>query len=287
MTSPDGRAWTASVGGVARGVNFRGVAFGKTPGMAQGCFIAVGEDADGGRIFSSIDGVTWTAQAKRLPPIGAITFGRDRFVAVGDAKLWVSTDGVTFSPGAPIATEARLLQPRLAFGDGEGGGMFVITSKLALSDETPAMNWRGVTPDGMTFSQDKADAPNSRDLVFGAGHFVVVGPQGLIESSHDGFAWVRHATDPSTDFQAVTWTGQRFISQGRAAWVSVDGAGWSRNEPLDGRILLWAREPSKSGEIAALAIAGDGSIRWSDDFVHWSPASMPHGGAIVAIACGD
>jgi hypothetical protein len=54
----------------------------------------------------------------------------------------------------------------------------------------------------------------------------VVGPNGLIESSHDGQSWQRHDVGVVDEFSRVVWSGKRFIlSGGKQAWTSPDGLG--------------------------------------------------------------
>src|SRR5690606_3109362 len=103
------------------------------------------------------------------------------------------------------------------------------------------VHWRAATADGETFAKAEHHTAEARDVAFGAGHFVVVGPAGLIESSHDGLTWTRREADPAEDFQDVLWTGSQFIAQGKKAWISTDGLAWKVDPaPRPPGSMAWA-----------------------------------------------
>src|SRR5437868_3251968 len=126
------------------------------------------------------------------------------FVAVGyGGRRITSRDGLSWENDQRWSDEAKDNDDVL-FDVAFGAGRF---------------SWRGVTSDGTHWEHTALETPAARDIAYGAGHFVVVGPGGLIESSHDAQAWERHETDSTEDFSRVVWTGTRFlVSGGKMAW---------------------------------------------------------------------
>lgn len=241
-------------------------------------FIAVGEGARTGRIVVTRDGKDW----KELPPVkervGTIAFGKDRFVAGHGAELLWSTDGETFHAGEKLGIEGTVHARRSAFGDGEGGAMFVMIGDADLSAGGKRVGWRATTTDGETWSSQAVDTPQARAIAYGSGHFVVVGPNGLLESSHDGQNWTRRETAPDEDFQNVVWTGQRFLAQGRKLWTSPDGLHWASEGSAPPCDVKWARE-----RIGGIGFAWGGNVFFSADLREWKRVTVPPGPSFTAV----
>jgi len=87
ITSADGVQWTLqrNVSGRLRAVTF-----------GTGGFVAVGDDSDGGSIWTSPDGLTWTqGQPGAIPSLSAATFGNGKYLVAGaQGALLLSDDGV-------------------------------------------------------------------------------------------------------------------------------------------------------------------------------------------------
>ena len=250
--------------------------------FGAGRFIAVGGGERAGHILSTTDGRDWHPVQEVIGRVATITYGGGRFVAAHDAELMSSRDGTKFESGTRLAWKGNIRARRSACGETEAGFCFVIIGDIDLWADRKRVHWRGVTVDGTRWDHTTLDAPAALDITFGAGHFVVVGPAGLIESSHDGQAWERHATDPAENFTRVVWTGARFlVSGGSALWTSPDGLTWARQPAAPPCDLAWARE-----SFLGLGFSSGGNVFTSRDFVAWKKAALPPGPSLNAVAFG-
>ena len=251
--------------------------------FGAGRFIAVGGGAKIGHLLSTRDGREW----KELPAVkgrvATIAFGDGRFVAGHDAELLSSTDGETFTPGARLDWQGSVHARRSAFGDTEAGRRFVIIGDVDLWEEKKRVSWRAATADGITFTHSAHHTAEARDIAYGAGHFVVVGPGGLIESSHDGQTWQRIDTAPGEDFQRIVWTGKRFlVSGGKTAWSSTDGLEWKAGAKAIPCSLAWAREG-----MPGIGFSWGGNLHTSTDLMAWTKAALPPGPSLESVAWGQ
>ena len=250
-----------------------------------GRFIAVGGGASIGHILSTRDGQTW----QELPPVkgrvATIAFGQGRFVAGHDGELLYSTDGDIFLPGPKIEISGSIHARRSTFGSGEGGPRFVIIGDVDLWDAKKRVSWRASTEEGTVVTSLATDTPEARDIAHGSGHFVIVGPQGLIESSHDGQTWKRHPAPESEDFSRIVWTGRRFIvTGGKVAWSSPDGLTWSAEKFSIPGSLAHARETARA---FGISLSWGGNLHTSKDLVVWKKSELPSGPSLEAVAYGS
>jgi hypothetical protein len=280
MSSRDGVAWEndqrwSDVAADDDNVLFN-IAYG------AGKFVAVGGGEKMGRILWTRDGRDW----HELPPlngrVATIVFGRNRFIAAHDAELLFSEDGETFTPGERLAWKGSVHARRSACGDTEAGFRTVVIGDVDLWAEKKRVSWRGVTSDGTRWEHAALDAPAVRDVAYGSGHFVVVGPGGLIESSHDGEAWERHELGVADDFSHIVWTGERFIvSGGKAIWTSPDALTWTASGPAIPCSIAWAREG------LGLGFSWGGNIHVSTDLTTWRKVEVPAGPSLQAVVLGQ
>ena len=251
--------------------------------FGAGRFIAVGGGAQTGHILSTRDGREWRSVQDVKGRVATIAFGNGRFVAGHDAELMYSTDGEKFESGPRLDWKGSIQARRSACGDTEAGFRFVIIGDADLWTDKRRMHWRGVTGDGTRWEHAALDTPAAVDIAYGAGHFVVVGPNGLIESSHDGQAWQRHDTEPTGNFSRVLWTGTRFlISGGNAAWSSPDALTWTKQAPAIPCDLAWAREG-----FLGLGFSWGGNVHVTRNFVQWKKVGIPRGPALNAMVFGQ
>lgn len=251
-------------------------------------FIAVGGGARVGHILSSQDGITWKSLGDWKGRVATIAFGGgtvpNRMVAGHDSQLLVSTDGEQFTPGAKLPIPGSIRARRSAFGSGEGGSRFVIIGDVDHAVLGRRVSWRAATEDGISLQSIAVDSAPASDIAYGSGHFVVVGPDGLIESSHDGQNWQRRASEPDANFSHVTWTGTRFIATGAAStWSSSDAITWSREKSHIPGSVGWGREP---GHPLGIGFAWDGHLLSSRDFIEWKRVPLSPGPSFQAVAFG-
>lgn len=251
--------------------------------FGAGRFIAVGGGAQVGHILSTRDGREWKSVQDVKGRVATIAFGQGRFVAGHDAELLYSTTGEKFEPGSRLDWKGSVHARRSACGDTEAGFRFVIIGDVDLWADRKRLSWRGVTSDGTRWDHTALDTPAARDIAYGAGHFVVVGPNGLIESSHDGQAWERRETEGQENFSHIAWTGTRFlVTGGKTAWTSADALTWTRlPQPIPCNVV-WAREG-----VLGLGLSWGGNVYASHDFTAWKKVAVPPGPSLNAVAHGE
>jgi hypothetical protein len=278
MSSPDGVQWQHEQRWSDEAKDDENVLFNVAYGLGR--FIAVGGGAKVGHILSTVDGRQWTALPQVRGRVATIAFGNNRFVAGHDAELLYSTDGVTFQAGQKLDWKASVHARKSAFGDGEGGAMFVIIGDVDFQGETQRVHYRATTSDGVRYASATRDSAPARDIAYGSGHFVVVGPNGLLESSHDGQNWTKRSTDPTEDFESVVWTGTRFLAKGRRVWSSEDGLHWVPQSLKVPGSLAWARDG-----VGGIGFSWGGNVFYaSPDLQTWRKATLPPGPSFTAVA---
>jgi hypothetical protein len=247
-----------------------------------GKFVAVGGGAGIGRILTTRDGREWRELPEVRGHVATITFGHGRFIAGHGAELMFSTDGESFTSGGRLEWDGLIHPRRSACGDTEAGFRTVIIGDLDLAGKNQRTSWRGVTGDGTRWEHAELDTPAALDIAYGSGHFVVVGPGGLIESSHDGETWQRHDTGTRDEFSRIVWTGRRFlVSGGTVAWSSPDGLEWKAEPFAIPCALLGARD----GRLG-IGVSPSGIVFTSGDLRTWRPQALPAGPPLRAVAFG-
>ena len=255
--------------------NLRDVTFG------LGSFIAVGGSDTRGRILSTRDGRTWRNRPGTSRPVSAIAFGRGCFVAAEGNELLYSVGGEHFIPGAKLPWQGTVRPRRCVFGSGEGGSRFVLIGDY-VDNAGEVKHWRAATEDGQTLVSAQLYPSGASALAYGAGHFVMVGPAGMIESSHDGHEWSRHSIEASEHLTGIVWDGARFVvSSESRTWFSADGMTW-RSEP--GPLpcaIAWAHHT-----IGAFGFAPSGEFLFSKNLRDWKKVALPPGPRLRALAAG-
>jgi hypothetical protein len=278
MSSRDGRTWENEVRWSEVEADDDNVLFNVAFGLGR--FVAVGGGAKRGRIVTTKDGKTWEELPALRGRVATIVFARDRFIAAHDAELLCSTDGEKFTPGEKLEWKGSVHARRAAWGDGEGGSRCVIIGDIELWDTDQRVSWRASTSDGARYTSRALDTPAASDVAYGSGHWVVVGPNGLIESSHDGQTWRQRLAEPGEKFSRVVWTGARFIATAeKSAWASPDGTNWAKLPKAIPCSLAWAREGT-----LALGFSWGGNVFSSVDFVDWKKLPLPPGPSFEAVA---
>lgn len=245
----------------------------------MGKYIAVGGDEDTGQIISSGDGRKWTSCDVLSSKVGTITFGRSRFVAAQGNQLLYSIDGLHFVPGAKLPMEGTTAPLGAACGDTEAGYLFVFVGESEKPAQADPTFWRACTTDGITLTSIQEETPRVRSIAYGAGRFVVVGPSGLIEESHDGQKWRRCPVNPAEDFRSVVWAENRFLVSGKMIWTSPDGLSWER---LPSSIPC---EIATASPFGSVGISRSGDLFFSKDFLLWQRVALATGPPFAAATC--
>lgn len=268
---------------------------------AQGRYVAVGvafgamdggvvPGSDTAVIFISDDGRNWRDVSLRVPArLMAVTFGEDRFVAVGsfrhpagigpqesDPVVLISLDGETWTE-APNPPDLWLRS--VAFGNGR----FVATgfNPITLLAEIFVSN------DGVTWDDVAAMDIPSTEITFGNGVFVLWGESNRIGVSTDGENWEVVTAESVGQVRDIAYLDGRFIGTGdydccfgevagtRITYTleSENGTTWNVREQALGEVFFShsfgsGRFVATSGREIAVA---DGSFTWTvvADFNEW------------------
>ena len=94
----------------------------------------------------------------------------------------MSADGEAWSPGGKLEARGGFQFRKSAFGN----GVFVVIGDFDPEGGKPPHRLPAATPDGVEIASLATHTPPARAIAFGAGRFVVVGPDGLRESSAEG-----------------------------------------------------------------------------------------------------
>jgi len=281
MSSRDGVHWSNDVEWAAKGGDDDNVLF--NVAFAKAKFVAVGGSMTG-RIVTTTDGKTWHEQPKIKWRVATIAFGNGRFVAGHTDHFLFSDDGDTWTEGQKHTFKGGIHMRKCAFGN----GVFVVTGdadrwKLPSETENPRrMGCRAVTKNGEKFDSLQIDTPPARGIAFGNGRFVVVGPDGLRESSTDGVKWEHRASEPKQTLDSVIFDGKQFITSGGGfGYSSPDGITWTKlpkGIPCsvhygDGKLYIGA--------------TWGGKLWHSTDGILWKKSDNPEGNAFEAVAVGN
>ncbi|HEY1772576.1 MAG TPA: GlyGly-CTERM sorting domain-containing protein [Gammaproteobacteria bacterium] len=203
-----------------------------------GVYVAAGLD---GVIYSSPDGVTWTADNS---PLGMGSQYLDALYAngnfllagvdpAGNPHVSTSSDGVTW-------TDAKLtfnpdfasvgVQPILHLGF--GNGTYVVLGAEGGATSTDATTW---TAHGASFIDDSILNP----IVFASGVFIKDGiansanadSPATIYFSSNGANWTASSVDQDGALATDGTTFFMFLADGSAVYTSTDGDNWSKQIP--------------------------------------------------------
>ncbi|HEX8309685.1 MAG TPA: hypothetical protein VF614_00110 [Chthoniobacteraceae bacterium] len=280
ISSTDGATWQHDQRWSDTAADDDNVLFNIAHGLGR--FVAVGGGAAIGHIVTTKDGKTWEELPQVKGRVATIAFGNGRFIAGHGNELLYSTDGTTFQAGAKLGIEGSVHARRSAFGGGEAGPRVVIIGEVDQWTTKTRVGWRATTEDGTRMTSVDVETPMASDVAFGSGHFVIVGPKGLIESSHDGHTWKRHAAPETEVFSRVAWTGSRFlVTGGSTTWSSPDALHWSAEKKSIPGGIAWAREG-----FLGLSLSWGGNIHVSKDLLEWKKSTIPPGPSLEAIAYG-
>jgi len=175
-----------------------------------------------GRIFSSPDGISWTATTVPATSLRGLAYGAGRLVAVGGAGAIVtSADGTTWA-ATPSGTTNDLLGVNFL------NGRFIAVGVLGTIL---------TSTDGLTWTT-RASAGNQsllQNTTFGNGRYVIVGQAGptgrAILTSTDAVNWTVTIGGPrqGTNLNAVAASSSTVVAVGNAAAVvsSTDKVTWT------------------------------------------------------------
>jgi len=265
--SSNGITWKYS--NVAAAVIWQGVAYG------GGKFVSVGYSynlINGAldiydHIMYSDDGITWAMSAvNSIPSNGflySVTYGADKFVAVGVDKFMYSTDAINWTTAtAPTTVDQSWTSVTY------GNGKFV-----AVSSTSTTINRVMYSPDGINWTQAAAAAQLSWQAVtYGNGMFVAIANSGsnCVMYSSDGINWTSSSVEaePNKAWSTVAYGNGKFValtSSENLTMHSTDGITWSAvtNSGLSGNLSGWAGLAYGGNKFAAVASSGTNRAMYS------------------------
>jgi hypothetical protein len=182
FVSPDGFHWNQAFSGTTNATPWLDVTWG------NGVFVALAYDS----IWTSEDGVSWTAQDRYFYGLQAVTFGAGRFVAVGgawsNAKYTTSSAVIYYSPDGRNWTNSPLPDPWQHSGSGFFSGVplsgVVYDGNSFIAVGTGSYHVGDAiisSPDGITRAlRWVTDGPGLNSIAAGKGRLLVVGQNGRI-----------------------------------------------------------------------------------------------------------
>jgi hypothetical protein len=191
-SSNDGTNWTlpSTMDGIAYGPVMPWDLFDVTYG--NGIFVACGWDyAQGGNLYSSPDGINWTAHQSKITDIYRVIYGNGLFVAVGD--------------GFPTNGDPNVLTNKNIFTSPDG------TNWTAQNSGSPAN-----------------DVHFLSDVAWGAGKFIAVDNDSHFYTSSSGTAWTRTTSSYPLAGNVSFCNGLFIVPSGPGTnLLSPNGTTWS------------------------------------------------------------
>jgi HYDIN/CFA65/VesB-like, Ig-like domain len=178
----------------------------------KGLFVAVGKQDT---VMVSTDSTNWTGgnlSGSFLENLRGVTFGNDRFVAVGDgesgSQIVYSSDGTNWVDVSPLSKPLH----GVAF----GAGQFVAVGDAgAILTSSNGANWT---------AQASRLSVRLNAVTFAAPLFVAVGDNGSIITSADAVNWTENSSGTTENLLQVTLGSQKVYAVGtHGVVISSDG----------------------------------------------------------------
>jgi hypothetical protein len=209
------------------------------------------------QIFTSPDGVTWTAPmtATGSAQVNAIAFANGTFLASeANGNVLLSADGTTWTEHATTTAQS---QNGVAF----GAGLWVAVGGSGTHQSSA---------DGQTWS---AHAPIGGDLygvAYDGTRFIAVGDMGVILTSPDGIAWTGQSSGTTQQLFGVAALNGTIVVVGDGIILhSTDGVTWTAATGFDPSIRF---VDAAAGDGSFVAVGSQGQIWRSADGATWSAA---------------
>ncbi len=191
----------------------------------NGKFVATGDCFNNNHydpILTSTDGANWEEQVSGVKgnSLGAVTFGNDKFVAVGMGGLILtSPDGETWTVRNQSKSGENSLLTVVY-----GNGTFVAAG-------VDGTIW--TSPDGESWikNPESLSYANISEIIYDKGTFVMVGEYGNIWTSTDGNSWTPQSSGTANDLNSVVFGNDIFLAVGSNGTIltSSDGVHWENH----------------------------------------------------------
>lgn len=138
------------------------------------------------------------------------------------SSIIAQNPSITAQVGFPVSTKNSV---QLAYGNDKYvllGGYNNTASLNSLYSSSTATSWNLITASGLSVKQ-------LNNIAFGAGLFVVVGNEGVIQTSADGINWTNRVSGSSSNLNRVYFINNKFFAAGynRTLLTSPDGINWT------------------------------------------------------------
>lgn len=241
-----GATWNTAVS--AGTADLHGVAYGTT-------FVAAGS---GGSLFSSADGMAWTALASGISSnLNAAVYGNATYLAAGaGGMVLLSTDTVAWTqPASGTSSDLHALAYSGSLFLAAGANGTIITSYDGL-------NWTVAS---------SGTSSHLYGITYGNGLYVAVGASGTLLTSADGATWQVVASPTAAELKGVAYGAGTFVALGAGGTLitSADGITWTLQSPI-------ASGPAINAVIYGtqfIAVGDGGAIYTSTDGMSWATPS--------------
>ena len=216
----------------------------------KGMFVTVGSK---GTIVTSLDGISWIKSKSGINnTLIGITFGKDKFVIVGDKITLISLDGRTWK-------ESELYYPYSSItGVTFGNGKFV---------SVDYSSYVYSSTDGNIWDEVFSRYVSNYGITFGNNLFVYVGHVGYIFYSSDTINWNEIGTTGNT-LNGITYGGDNFITVGEKGTIIISKNGVDWEERKSGNIKTL--NSVTHGNNQYVTVGDYGTILTSPDGTKWT-----------------
>ena len=201
LTSLDGILWTAA--NTKTFNDFSSIVFG------GGMYVALNTSNNSTRIYISTNGVDWAPLLELSAYLVQITYGNDRFIAVGQSgEIFISLDGITWSQ--TLQVQNRLND--ITFGN----GLFIAIG---------ANGTELLSQDGYEWeSQSSPTTDNLLSVSYSNGIFIATGS---VLTSIDGVNWTNYPILNNYTITSATYFNGEFILTGPDGLIIIFNPGLS------------------------------------------------------------
>jgi hypothetical protein len=317
LTSSDGLSWTSQPSATTNAL--LSVAYG------NGVFVAVGSGIGPPVVISSLDGSNWVDRTPLgiTGGLQGVTYGNGLFVAQGSAfNVWVSSDGSSWNGiaagscfGGGITYGANRFVAVGQYFRQNGNESIYVGSALTSSD---GQDWTRidhgtgnlfegiafgngrfvsitfgrdafVSEDGLTWTNAMVDTTDSLySVAFGNGTFVAVGLGGNILTSTNGLDWTSQRIGNSESLWDIAYGSGRYVAVGGVIQSSPDGRTWTAQPGRQAKAVAYgnARFVAVGGRNSLSSATGDEWVEGTNGTPYVFNDVAFGGGSFVGVGSG-
>lgn len=169
---------------------------------------------------STSTGNSWTVETSGTAnDLMCVTYGNDRFVAVGNnGTILTSSDGTTWTQ-QPLPYSPPSLNTVMLSGVAYGGNIFVAVGDKTILTSSDGVNWTPINY--VTYSGNSSYYIQSwlTSVTYCNNTFVVLGKSGTIITSSDGVNWTQQDVNSSNQVNGVAAGNNNLVAVGNSGTV--------------------------------------------------------------------